>query len=782
MEKKQLNYDAFISYRHNDLDKFVAVNLHKLLESYKLPKFVIKANKLEKTRINRVFRDQEELPLASSLEDPIVEALEHSGYLIVICSPRLKDSMWCKKEIETFIKLNGVNKVLAVLVEGEPSESFPPELLSREVIKNGKKVNEKIEPLAADVRGKNKKEVLKNLKGELLRLLAPMFNLNYDDLKRRHHEQKVKKIIITSIIGSILLLLVSIYMAANFIIIKKQQKEVLTLWSIKLAEQSGSYLKNDNRNMAVKSAYQALTKYNGMKMPYTAEAENALATALDIYNVGNSIGAIKSINTLGIVESIKISRDGNYLLINDSSNTLTLYNLKKDKIIKQIKDLSSDFDENSYTFVENNFAYITNKKQVKIISNTGKVIKTIDEKPYYIYGGEKTLSLVDYNSIKTYDENYKVIYDEKLGEEKKFSGIVYYSTNDKYMIYSVIDSIIFSEKPKVAMDLYIVNLSNKVVNKVNLKTNYLTNIQFNKETMYVLSNASEVATQDYTLNITSINMSNGNINWDINKKDRFATILRLSDNGNYLYYASGFSGYLISSSNGSEVESTSVGETVVAVFKMVDTDNFFLIGERGKQYTINSKTGDSIEYVNQYYFNGDGYVNFEPSNVGLIGYLYNDNRVIIYNNNDNNNFEEIDNYKYLGKTLIDSKIRENCDKYATIKKNIANGFAYDEKKKHIFITYSDNTLEVYDTKTKKLINTNNVLSDINNYLGTDKNGNTYINGDYYGYVLNKDYEIIRTIPRLVGLNKKENKIIVYNMHYYQTDIKSLDDLIKMAKK
>lgn len=33
-----LKYDAFISYRHCDVDQFVAKNLHKKLEAFKLPK------------------------------------------------------------------------------------------------------------------------------------------------------------------------------------------------------------------------------------------------------------------------------------------------------------------------------------------------------------------------------------------------------------------------------------------------------------------------------------------------------------------------------------------------------------------------------------------------------------------------------------------------------------------------------------------------------------------------------------------------------------------------
>ena len=38
MEKKEYKFDAFISYRHSDLDKYVAENIHKALENYDLPK------------------------------------------------------------------------------------------------------------------------------------------------------------------------------------------------------------------------------------------------------------------------------------------------------------------------------------------------------------------------------------------------------------------------------------------------------------------------------------------------------------------------------------------------------------------------------------------------------------------------------------------------------------------------------------------------------------------------------------------------------------------------
>ena len=253
MKQKQYKYDAFISYRHCDLDKFVAENLHRILESYELPKEIKEKFNIEGRSIRRVFRDQEELPLSSNLEDPILEALNDSKYLIVICSPRLKDSLWCKKEIETFKKIRGRRNIFCVLVEGEPKDSFPKAVLYDD---DGKTL---VEPLAADVRGETKKEVLKKIKSEKLRLIAPMYHLDYDDLRQRHKMQEQRKMIITSTIVAISCLLFTLYTSIMLIKIYNQQKLLKKHQAITLSEKSEQSLKNDSKYNAVKNAYQALT-------------------------------------------------------------------------------------------------------------------------------------------------------------------------------------------------------------------------------------------------------------------------------------------------------------------------------------------------------------------------------------------------------------------------------------------------------------------------------------------------------------------------------------------
>ena len=125
MAESTLHYDAFISYRHSELDKAVASGMLRRLESFRLPSSLGRNLPQEKRRITRIFRDQDELPLSSNLSDPIEEALLHSDFLIVICSPRLPESKWCAREIARFTELHGKDRIITLLAEGDTELSVP---------------------------------------------------------------------------------------------------------------------------------------------------------------------------------------------------------------------------------------------------------------------------------------------------------------------------------------------------------------------------------------------------------------------------------------------------------------------------------------------------------------------------------------------------------------------------------------------------------------------------------------------------------------------------------
>ncbi len=210
-------YKAFISYRHKELDKEVAVNLQKMLESYKPPKSVSGKD----FKRWRVFRDETELNTGSSLGDNITNALDNSEFLIVVCSETTKDSKWCMQEITHFKELHsGSNKnIITVVADGDPTKVFPPELCTEKVMltdENGNEYyeNREIEPLAANIAGGNKKESLKKLKGEFLRVAAPLTGCDYDDLYKRNQKKKIRQIITASVLIMALLLAFGLYSSA----------------------------------------------------------------------------------------------------------------------------------------------------------------------------------------------------------------------------------------------------------------------------------------------------------------------------------------------------------------------------------------------------------------------------------------------------------------------------------------------------------------------------------------------------------------------------------------
>lgn len=172
-------FGAFVSYRHTDPDRRWAKWLHAQLEAYRVPGRLVASGAPE--RIGRIFRDEEELPASSDLSQRIDEALSSARFLIVVCSPRTPASQWVDEEVRRFQALGGADRVLALLIEGDPAQSFPPALRDRE-------------PLAADVRpaaGESRRVVRKTA---LLKLLAGMLGVPYDDLRRRDEERARRRL------------------------------------------------------------------------------------------------------------------------------------------------------------------------------------------------------------------------------------------------------------------------------------------------------------------------------------------------------------------------------------------------------------------------------------------------------------------------------------------------------------------------------------------------------------------------------------------------------------
>lgn len=123
-------YAVFLSYRHADnkeQGRQWATWLHQVLEGYEIPADLIgtKNNKGETipSSLYPVFRDEEELPADADLTRNIQQALERSGLLVVICSPRAAESRFVAEEIRFFKELGKSDRILALMIDGEPNVS-----------------------------------------------------------------------------------------------------------------------------------------------------------------------------------------------------------------------------------------------------------------------------------------------------------------------------------------------------------------------------------------------------------------------------------------------------------------------------------------------------------------------------------------------------------------------------------------------------------------------------------------------------------------------------------
>lgn len=204
-------YWAFISYSHTD--ETWAKWLHQRLETFPVPRTLVgrpaERGDTVPRRIAPVFRDRDELPGASRLEDNIRDALAGSRYLIVICSPRSAVSRWVNEEVIAFKTLGRADRILCLIIDGEPNatdkpdcgllECFPPAI--RHVVHpDGSLSSEREEPIAADARlGKDGKS------DALLKLVAGVLGVGFDDLKRREERRRRRMRMLWSLAATVLL-------------------------------------------------------------------------------------------------------------------------------------------------------------------------------------------------------------------------------------------------------------------------------------------------------------------------------------------------------------------------------------------------------------------------------------------------------------------------------------------------------------------------------------------------------------------------------------------------
>ena len=294
-EKKEEFCTVLVISAEAPEDAAAASGLRKRLEQFRLPSY-IRNTLQEGKRTIRAF--SEEVPDAA-------KAVEGSQWLAVVCSPRLRDSEAAMELIRRFKKQKGQERILAVLLEGEPADSFPEELCFRERTVTGadgetRVITEEVEPLAADLREKDPRKRKKLLDDAVLRLAAPVFGVNYDDLRQRHRERKLRRIAAfcgTAAAVSFVIACTSLYLSVKV----SQQKKTIEAQQAELEEQyriqqekyresmltvAEELLEKDRRKDALYAVRSVLPEEPAQAAgACTPEVQRVLASCLGVYDL-----------------------------------------------------------------------------------------------------------------------------------------------------------------------------------------------------------------------------------------------------------------------------------------------------------------------------------------------------------------------------------------------------------------------------------------------------------------------------------------------------------------
>ena len=596
------------------------------------------------------------MPITNNLADPITEALKNSEYLLVICSPRLRDSIWCHTEIETYIKMHGRDHVFAVLVEGEPDESFPEEILYKNEIEtdeNGNQVERKIqiEPLAADVRGKTKREIRKKIKEEVVRLASPMFGCSYDDLKQRHREQKIKRILSLALMGCTIF--------ASFAIISGIMSFRIHNQSVKIQEQSEKieeqYLESRTDNAkaisknaleqlemgnqigAVKLAYGALTKDEQGNMPYTSEAENALSQSLRVYRSGNKIVPHKQFVQNSEVSFMCVSPNQEYMLSEDIYGTISVWKPASGEKIFQttlegkqtyLQDEDICFAGNdSIIYKDEVSCYIYNLNEKKIIEIPGRVLCVSSDKD------GKFLLALKKDSFYLYD----IALERKIMEKELQEGCL---TSTKMAFSNEADYAAFEyEDGNENAFIEIININNGENLSFDTKYEHITALMFSDDNLYYAAYSGMPVSESVLCSVSL----NGKLQWSQMFEDSYiATKLRpAGKNQEYIACKAYNRLIILDRQTGTIICRTDAGSEIINFGVYLDSDFIAYMTRNGEFHYYDIASNEDTFLLSKFTTNSDNIKEFEFGKGYYLSCAYNDVNITEYEYTSGSKLEKV---------------------------------------------------------------------------------------------------------------------------------------------
>lgn len=298
-QKTDKEYLAFISYQRKD-EEF-ATWLQYQLEHFHVPINILEIQPELAMRKCRIFLDKTELS-CGILGEEIEKALKESHYLIVLCSPSSAKSKWVDKEIRSFLKLNGRESVIPIIIAGTPFCQNPDEECFVPALKELKNTSD-------EILGINLAEFGREVTS--IKVMAFMLGLKFDSLWQRYERDKE--------------------MEKQRLI--EERNKLLRLQSLFLSEKSTAELANGNlataRLLALKALPENLAK---PERPLVAEAEAALRKSMSSKEI--------VLRSNAIVRTAAISPSDDIVIFGGDNRTIQWWNISEGKMIHQLDKLS----------------------------------------------------------------------------------------------------------------------------------------------------------------------------------------------------------------------------------------------------------------------------------------------------------------------------------------------------------------------------------------------------------------------------------------------------------
>lgn len=216
---KMDRYDICITALPGDAE--MAGALRDSIFHFRLPKGTVLSTE---PGYNRIVMDL----TGSDLDEAACDLLSRSRFLLLLCSRKTRENKGTRDRLDYFRRIRGGDHVILVLLEGEPDEAFPDNFseqkLVRHIMPDMSVVErmEKIEPVAADLRGDTASRRREALRYETVRIIAAVLGIHPDVLMQRHRARRRRAVMASlALAGAISLAAAGIFLRLGLIAKRK---------------------------------------------------------------------------------------------------------------------------------------------------------------------------------------------------------------------------------------------------------------------------------------------------------------------------------------------------------------------------------------------------------------------------------------------------------------------------------------------------------------------------------------------------------------------------------